>query len=89
MKTIKIISICLLIFALAISGLNMRKTEHLYSICATVIEVNSDGTIFEDTNGTLWSVYDTDFVIGECVTLQMNDNGTSDYNQDDYIKEIK
>lgn len=104
MKTIKTIGIFLLALALfltipSLTLLNLykeyksvkiiTKVERSYSVCAEVVEVNEDGTTFEDTNGTLWSVYDTDFVEGEHVTLQMSDNGTSTYNSDDYIKAIE
>ena len=62
-------------------------TESTYTRKAVVINSTSDVVVCEDKSGNIWE-YEGQAVVGETVTLLMNDNHTSTIS-DDIVKGIK
>lgn len=85
--------LCVLLTATAAAGLmlggwaishNAVECER-YALAAVVVEIDrdSDIVICEDSNGNLWEFYGCeDWQEGDCASLLMNDQGTSNIYDD-------
>ena len=60
-----------------------------YETTAKVYSVDDAGTLFIDGAGYLWEVYDTDYKVGEFVTLTFDNNMTDYTRNDDIITKVK
>lgn len=59
-----------------------------YAQTAVVMDVNRDDDVVvcEDYNGNTWEFYGTeDWIVGDCVSLIMNDSGTQEIYDDEII----
>ena len=84
-----LISVCLILMALAISG----TIESNYTIRGEIVQIHNDIVTIEDTAGHLWDVYRdnehyTDLAMGQTVKVKYFTNFTN-RRQDDTILEIK
>lgn len=81
-------TIIVLVFCVVIPGICGNIETH-YTREATVVAIQGNKVIVEDTRGNEWSFYGGGFVEGDKVKMRMFTNYTDSNIYDDEIKDVK
>ena len=81
-----LIIIYLMAFVVAISC--CYATNHYYKL-GTVVTVNKDTILIEDTEGEVWEIYGHNFEVGDNVEMTMFTNLTKNNFYDDVVEKVE